>query len=68
VTDAATRRAEASFKRLVEHYANDPAVAPPSVGKGGKFGESALKVDGARFRPPTPLAVQSSGNGASGAA
>jgi TfoX N-terminal domain len=49
-------RAEASFARLVRRFADDSAVTPPIAGKGGKFGESALKVNGKIF------AMISSGN------
>src|SRR5690349_8405219 len=42
-------KAEALFARLVERFATDPAVTPPSVDKGGKFGASGLKVDGKLF-------------------
>jgi hypothetical protein len=41
--------AEALFARLVEHFGPDPAVTPPSPGKGGGFGSSGLKVDGRIF-------------------
>jgi TfoX/Sxy family transcriptional regulator of competence genes len=44
-----TQDAEALFERLVSRFGADPSVAPPSVGKGGKFGDSALKVDGRIF-------------------
>jgi TfoX/Sxy family transcriptional regulator of competence genes len=42
-------RVEALFARIVQRYAEDPAVTPPGAGKRGKFGESALKVDGKIF-------------------
>jgi hypothetical protein len=42
-------RTEALFERLVARFAEDPAVTPPSRGEGGKFGASALKVDGRIF-------------------
>jgi hypothetical protein len=41
--------ADARFERLVSRFSSDPSVSPPSAGKGGKFGESALKVDGKIF-------------------
>jgi hypothetical protein len=37
------------FDQLVTRFSADPSVTPPSVGKGGKFGASALKVDGKIF-------------------
>jgi hypothetical protein len=48
-SDAERSRADALFARLVARFAGDDAVTPPSVGKGGKFGQSALKVDGKIF-------------------
>jgi hypothetical protein len=40
---------EALFARLVTRFGADPSVTVPSVGKGGKFGASALKVDNKIF-------------------
>jgi hypothetical protein len=47
--EAAANRGEAAFARLVRRFADDSAVTPPIAGKGGKFGESALKVNGKIF-------------------
>ena len=47
--DRGPDEAEAVFERLVARFATDPSVTLPSAGKGGKFGASALKVDGKIF-------------------
>lgn len=41
--------AGALFTRLVSRYLNDPLVTVPTTNRGGKFGASALKVNGKIF-------------------
>lgn len=41
--------ADALFEELVARFSADPAVTPPSAGKGGRFGDSGLKVSGKLF-------------------
>jgi len=43
------QEAKALFERLVARFSADPSVTPPSIGKGGKFGASGLKVHGKIF-------------------
>lgn len=47
--DAETQRLQALFAQLVGRFEDDPAVTPPTPGKAGKFGESALRADGKIF-------------------
>ncbi len=47
--DSGPEDGEALFERLVARFSADPAVTPPEGGRGGKFGASALKVDGKIF-------------------
>lgn len=48
MTSKNTEEPEALFEQLVADFSTEPAVAPPSS-SGGKFGASALKVDGKIF-------------------
>jgi hypothetical protein len=49
VAFAGSDEAERLFDELVAGFSGDASVTPPSGGKGGKFGASALKHDGRIF-------------------
>jgi TfoX/Sxy family transcriptional regulator of competence genes len=43
------QQADELFERLVSRFSSNPSVTLPTVGKGGRFGASGLKVDGKLF-------------------